>query len=129
MEIGQSAATELSDRLAKDLTALGFNVEKQAGEAPTSSDSLLFEGRFLDVDEGAATPRVIIGFGAGKSYLATRVKVYRIAGGKAYLGCVSYPADQTADQLNAYLTHYFAQQGWIDPEKARAEKVNLMPKR
>ena len=176
MAIGHSTAAELSDRLAKDLTALGFTVEKQAGEAPTSGDALLVEGQFLDVDEGAATRRVIVGFGAGKSSLATRVKVYRIdgnsrqkvldftthadsgklpgtaltmgagalatggvtvageaaaggiAGGKAYLGRVNYLADKTADQVNAYLTHYFAQQGWVDPDKANAEKVNLAPK-
>ena len=34
MEIGHSAATELSNQLAKDLRALGFNVEQQIGEVP-----------------------------------------------------------------------------------------------
>lgn len=170
LKIGHSAAKELSDRLAKDLSQLGFVVEEQIGKVPLTSDVLLVEGQFLNVDEGAATRRVIIGFGAGKSTLETRVSVYRIignsrqkvldftthadsgklpgtaltmgagaaatggativggaasggiAGGKAYLGRVNYLADKTADQVNAYLSRYFAAQGWIDPDKVRAEK-------
>ena len=122
---------------------------------------LLVEGQFINVDEGAATRRVVIGFGVGKSTLDSQVQVYRIAGGsrqklleftthadsgklpgtaltmgagavatggatvagtaaaggisggKAYLGRVNYLADKTADQVNAYLSHYCAEQGWI----------------
>jgi hypothetical protein len=176
MEIGHSAATELSNQLAKDLRALGFNVEEQIGEVPATGDVLLVEGQFLNVDEGAATRRVMVGFGVGKSTLDSQVQVYRIAGGsrqklleftahadsgklpgtaltmgagavvtggataagtaaaggisggKAYLGRVNYLADKTADQVNAYLSHYFAEQGWISADKARAEDVNVAPK-
>ena len=176
MEIGHSAATELSNQLAKDLRALGFNVEQQIGEVPASGDVLLVEGQFINVDEGAATRRVVIGFGVGKSTLDSQVQVYRIAGGsrqklleftthadsgklpgtaltmgagavatggatvagtaaaggisggKAYLGRVNYLADKTADQVNAYLSHYCAEQGWISADKARAEDVNVAPK-
>ncbi len=175
MEIGHAAAKELSDRLAKDLGALGFTVEEQEGEVPVTGDVLLVEGEFRNVDEGAATRRVIVGFGAGKSTLDTQVRVYRIiggsrqkvlelathadsgelpgtaltmgagafatggltvaggaaaggiSGGKAYLGRVNYLADKTADQVNAYLSHYFAEQGWIEADKAHAEKVNIGP--
>ncbi len=175
MEIGHAAAKELSDRLAKDLGALGFTVEEQTGQVPVTGDVLLVEGEFRNVDEGAATRRVIVGFGAGQSTLDTQVRVYRIAGdsrqkvlefathadsgelpgtaltmgaaafatggvsvaggaaaggisgGKAYLGRVNYLADKTADQVNAYLSHYCAQQGWIDADKAPAEKVKLGP--
>jgi hypothetical protein len=176
MDIGHSAATELSDQLAKDLRALGFVVEEQTGEVPVTGDVLLVEGQFLNVDEGAATRRVIIGFGVGKSTLDSQVQVYRIsgasrqkvleftthadsgklpgsalmmgagavatggataagtavsggiAGGKAYLGRVNYLADKTADQVNAYLSHYFAEQGWISADKAQGEDVNIAPK-
>ena len=172
LEIGHAAAKELSDRLAKDLRSLGFPVEEQTGEVPPKGDVLLVEGQFLKIDQGAATRRVIIGFGVGKSTLDTQVRVYRIsgksrqkvleftthadsgklpgtaltmgagavatggtslageaaaggvAGGKAYLGRVNYLADKTADQVKAYLSHYFAEQGWISPEMARAEDVN-----
>lgn len=171
LEIGHSAAKELSDRLAKDLRQLGFVVEEQIGQVPATGDVLLVEGQFLDVDEGAATRRVIVGFGVGKSTLDARVRVYRIighsrqklleftthadsgrlpgtaltmgggavatggatvvggaasggiAGGKAYLGRVNYLADKTADQVNAYLSRYFVKQGWIEPDRAEAERA------
>ena len=176
MEIGHAAAKELSDQLAKNLRALGFEVDEQLGAIPPGGDVLLVEGQFIGVDEGAATRRVIVGFGVGKSTLETRVQVYRIfngarqkvlefttqadsgklpgtaltmgagafatggltvaggaaaggiSGGKAYLGRVNYLADKTADQVNAYLAQYFAKEGWIDADKASAEKVNLAPK-
>lgn len=176
MDIGHTAAKELSDQMAKDLRALGFVVVEQTGEVPQTGDVLLVEGQFISVDEGAAGRRIMIGFGVGKSTLDSQVQVYRItgdtrqkvleftthadsgklpgtalmmaagavatggvsavgeaaaggvAGGKAYMGRVSYLADKTADQANAYLSHYFAEQGWISADKAQAENVNLAPK-
>ena len=137
----------------------------------------LIEGQFINVDEGAAGRRIMIGFGVGKSTLDAQVQVYRvsrsgrqklleftthadsgklpgtalmmgagavatggvtaagaaasggIAGGKAYLGSVGYLSDKTADQVNAYLAHYFAEQGWISPDKAQAQEVNIAPNR
>ncbi|HUA32934.1 MAG TPA: hypothetical protein VMA09_04970 [Candidatus Binataceae bacterium] len=46
-----------------------------------------------------------------------------IAGGKAYLGRFNYLSDKTADQVSAYLSHYFAAQGWISSDKARSVKL------
>src|SRR5579872_741910 len=69
MDIGHSAATELSNQLTKDLQALGFTVQEQTGELPATGDVLLVEGQFVSVDEGAAGRRVMIGFGAGQSTL------------------------------------------------------------
>ena len=171
LEIGHSAAKALSDRLAKDLRALGFQVEEQTGGPPATGDFLLVEGQFINVDEGAAVRRVVVGFGVGKSTMATQVHVYRvsdgtrqevltfetradsgklpgsallmgasaaatggvtlaggaaaggIAGGKAYLGRVNYLSSLTADQVNAYLSHYFAQQDWISADQARKVKI------
>jgi uncharacterized protein DUF4410 len=173
LEIGHAAAKELSDRLASDLRSLGFPVEEQTGEVPMNGDVLLVEGQFLKVDEGAATRRVFIGFGVGKSTLDTQVRVYRTAGGsrqkvleftthadsgklpgtaltmgagavatggatlaggaaaggvagaKAYVGRVNYLADKTADQVNAYLSHYFAGQGWISVGLARDQDLKI----
>jgi len=173
MDIGHSAAKELSNQLAKDLQALGFTVQEQTGELPANTDVLLVEGQFIKVDEGAAGRRVMIGFGAGQSTLDSQVQVYRLsgasrqklleftthadsgklpgtalmmgagavatggataagaaasggmAGGKVYLGRVDYLADKTADQVNAYMSHYFAQQGWISADKAQAQDVNI----
>jgi hypothetical protein len=175
MDIGHSAAKELSDQLTKDLQALGFTVQEQTGELAPGGDVLLVEGQFISVDEGAAGRRVMIGFGVGQSTLDTQVQVYRvsngsrqklleftthadsgklpgtgllmgasavatggvtaagaavsggIAGGKVYLGRVDYLSDKTADQVNAYLSHYFAEQGWISPDKAQAQTVNIAP--
>jgi hypothetical protein len=171
LEIGHAAAKALSDRLAKDLRALGFEVEEQTGGLPASGDFLLVEGQFMKVDEGAAVRRVVVGFGVGKSTMDTQVHVYRIsdgtrqevltfethadsgrlpgsallmgasaaatggvtlaggaaaggiAGGKAYLGRVNYLSDLTADQVNAYLSRYFAQQDWISADQARKVKI------
>ena len=81
LDIGHAAATELSQRLAKDLRDLGFNVRVQAGKLPAYDDVLLVEGQFITVDEGAAGRRIMIGFGVGKSTLDSQVRVYRITGG------------------------------------------------
>jgi hypothetical protein len=48
-----------------------------------------------------------------------------VAGGKIYLGRVDYLADKTADQANAYLSQYFAKQGWISADKAQSQEINL----
>ena len=176
LDIGHSAAQELSDQLKKDLAKMGFNNVVEAGQANVDSDALIIEGQFVSIDEGAATRRIIIGFGVGKSTLDTQVQVYRIAGGsrqkileftthadsgklpgtaltmgagtvatggvttagvaaaggvsggKAYLGRVNYLSDKTADQVNAYLSHYFAQEGWVSADTAQNEAVNIAPK-
>jgi hypothetical protein len=80
MEIGHAAATELSGRLAKNLQDLGFTVDTQTGEVPVTGDALLIEGQFVNVDEGAAGRRVMIGFGVGQSTLDSQVQVYRNLG-------------------------------------------------
>jgi hypothetical protein len=176
MDIAHAAAQELSDQLVKDLKALGFTNVVEEGQASVGSDALVIEGQFINVDEGAATRRIIVGFGVGKSTVDTQVQVYRVSGGsrqkvleftthsdsgklpgtaltmgagavatggataagataasgvsgaKAYLGRVTYLAHKTADQVNAYLSHYFAEQGWISADKAQGQDVNLAPK-
>ena len=81
----------------------------------TTADSGKLPGSALLMGAGAAaTGGVTIAGGAAAS---------GIAGGKAYLGRVNYLSDKTADQVSAYLSHYFAAQGWISPDQARA--VNL----
>jgi len=176
MDIAHSAAQDLAEQLVKDLKNLGFTNVVEEGQANVGSDALIIEGQFIHMDEGAATRRVIIGFGVGKSSLDAEVQVYRVSdgsrqklldfttqsdsgklpgtaltmgagavatggvttagvaaaggmsGGKAYLGRVDYLSDKTADQVNAYLSHYFAQQGWISADKAQGETVNIAPK-
>lgn len=49
-----------------------------------------------------------------------------VAGGKTYNSSAAILADKTADQISAYLAHYFAERGWISPEKAKSEKVNIV---
>ena len=46
IEIGDAAAQELSDQLAKDLQGLGFTVEKQNGEIPATGE-VLFDRRAI----------------------------------------------------------------------------------
>jgi hypothetical protein len=50
-----------------------------------------------------------------------------MGGAKTYTSQVGYLSDKTADQVVAYLSQYFAQQGWISPDQAQKVKLSDAP--
>ncbi|MGC1339580.1 MAG: hypothetical protein WA836_15805, partial [Candidatus Binataceae bacterium] len=48
-------------------------------------------------------------------------------GAKTYTSQVAYLSDKTADQVVAYLSQHFAQQGWISPDQVQKVKLSEAP--
>ncbi len=165
-------AKQVRDRMSEDLVAglleLGMPAQRAYGQPPTLPDTLVLIGEFENVDEGNRLHRMVIGFGAGGSYVDTRMQLmvpsagsYRIltqftthadsghmpgaavtmgagaaaqggvtagmaaanvamGGVKAYRSDIERMAGRSADQAVAYLSEYFAKQGWISPDKVRS---------
>jgi hypothetical protein len=86
-------------------------------EFGTHADSGKMPGAIVLAPAGAAA--------AGGVTVAGAAAEGAVAGGKTYNSSVATLADKTADQISAYLAHYFAERGWISAEKAKAEKVNV----
>jgi hypothetical protein len=89
-------------------------------EFTTHADSGKLPGTALMMGAGAAA--------TGGATVAGGAASAGVAGGKIYLGRVDYLADKTADQVNAYLSQYFAKQGWISTDKAQSQEINLAGK-
>jgi len=153
--------------LVAGILELGLPAQRAYGRQPTSPDTLVLIGEFVNVDEGNRLHRLVIGFGAGGSYVDTRMQLmvpsagsYRVlsqftthadsghmpgaavtmgagaaaqggvtagmaaanvavGGVKAYRSDVERMAGRSADQAVAYLSEYFAKQGWISPDKVQ----------
>jgi hypothetical protein len=168
LEIAQQVRDRMSEDLVAGLLELGIPAQRAYGQPPTLPNTLVLIGEFENVDEGNRLHRLVIGFGAGGSYVDTRMQLmapsygsYRIltqftthadsghmpgaavtmgagaaaqggvtagmaaanvaAGGiKAYRSDIERMAGRSADQAVAYLSEYFAKQGWISPDKVRS---------
>jgi hypothetical protein len=75
-EIGQDAASALADEMVKKINALGLPAQRlQRGMQPPPN-SLIIDGRFVDINEGNRLQRTVIGLGLGQSTMDTEVQVY-----------------------------------------------------
>ena len=85
----------------------------------THADSGRMPGAAVTMGAGAAAQG-----GATAGMAAANVAA---GGAKAYTSQVAYLSDKTADQVVAYLSQYFAQQGWISPDQAQKVKLSDAP--
>jgi hypothetical protein len=73
---------KLGDQVAKDLVAdlrgMGLPAVQAAGQPPPRPDDIVLRGYFVSVDEGSATHRMLVGFGAGAAELRTAVEAYQM---------------------------------------------------
>lgn len=76
---------------------------------------------------GAAVTATAGAVATGGVGLAAGAAEAGAAGAKTYDSSVDRLARKTADQVTAYLSHYFAERGWISAEKAKSEGVNIQP--
>lgn len=85
----------------------------------THADSGKMPGAALTMGAGAAAQG-----GATAGMAAANVG---LGGAKTYTSQVGYLSDKTADQVVAYLSQYFAQQGWISADQAQKVKLSDAP--
>ncbi|MBI3800639.1 MAG: DUF4410 domain-containing protein [Deltaproteobacteria bacterium] len=74
--IGHDAANALADEMVQRINALGLPAQKLQRNMPVPANSLIIDGRFLDINEGNRLQRAVIGFGLGQSTMDTEVQVY-----------------------------------------------------
>ena len=77
-EVGRKVANALSENLVTELSKYEI-LCKRATAPPSPQDNvLLLQGRFMSVDEGNATQRMVIGFGMGRSVVQAHGLVYQL---------------------------------------------------
>ena len=77
--ISRAIADAMSEELVKKIQALGMPAQRAYGTPPTGGHDLLIHGRFLDVDQGNETERMVIGLGLGASEVTTHIDVYEMS--------------------------------------------------
>jgi hypothetical protein len=78
IELGRKLGVQVAKELVADLRAMGLPAVAAAGQPTPRPDDIVFRGYFVSVDEGSATQRVLVGFGAGAAELTTAVEGYQM---------------------------------------------------
>jgi hypothetical protein len=76
--LGRRLGAEVAKELVADLRAMGLPAVAAAGQPAPRPDDIVLRGYFVSVDEGSATQRVLVGFGAGAAELKTAVEAYQM---------------------------------------------------
>ncbi len=77
LELGRRVARSLTENLVKELGKYGILAERASGPPPTKSNVYFVKGRFVSIDEGSMTQRMVIGFGMGRSVVRAEGKIYQ----------------------------------------------------
>jgi hypothetical protein len=75
-QLGRAAAEALAEELVTKLREKGLPAERSAGRVALTPTTLVIAGKFLTLDEGNQTLRVLVGFGAGASEVRTRLQAW-----------------------------------------------------
>jgi len=75
-QIGEVAAAAFAAELVEGIDRLGLAVERARRDTPVPENALLVTAKFVDVDEGNQTKRLVVGFGSGASHINVQVRVY-----------------------------------------------------
>ena len=75
---GRQAGAELAGQLVAEIRAMGLVAEHASADAKPQLNDIVLRGYFLTIDEGSATKRIVIGFGAGASSLQTAVEGFQM---------------------------------------------------
>jgi len=77
-KVARKVVDAFSEKLVASVRKLGM-MARRAAESPPgiSENAILVKGRFVRVDEGSRTKRMVFGFGAGRSELKALVRVYQ----------------------------------------------------
>lgn len=77
--ISRAIADAMSEELVKKIQAMGMPAQRAYGSPPVGGHDLLIHGRFLDVDQGNESERMVIGLGLGASEVTTHIDVYEMS--------------------------------------------------
>src|SRR5262249_42960610 len=76
--LAAAVADALASRLADDIKSRGFTAERAAKAVSPQLNDLVIQGQFVQIDEGSATRRFVIGLGVGATELRTQVQVFQV---------------------------------------------------
>jgi hypothetical protein len=76
--LGRKLGAQVAEKLVADLRAMGLPAVRAAGQPAPRADDIVLRGYFVAVDQGSATQRVLVGFGAGGAELKTAVEAYQM---------------------------------------------------
>ncbi len=76
--LAQAVSDGLAQHLVDALKASGFAAERAAKAAAPQSGDLVVQGQFVQIDQGSATQRFVIGLGVGATELRTQVQVFQV---------------------------------------------------
>jgi hypothetical protein len=76
--LGRKLGAQVAKELVADLRGMGLPAVVAAGQPAPRPDDIVLRGYFVSVDEGSATQRVLVGFGAGSAELKTAVEAYQM---------------------------------------------------
>jgi Domain of unknown function (DUF4410) len=76
--LGRKLGAQVAKELVADLRGMGLPAVRAAGQPAPRANDIVLRGYFVSVDEGSATQRVLVGFGAGGAELKTAVEAYQM---------------------------------------------------
>ncbi len=76
--LGRKLGAQVAKELVADLRGMGLPAVLAAGQPAPRADDIVLRGYFVSVDQGSATQRVLVGFGAGSAELRTAVEAYQM---------------------------------------------------
>jgi hypothetical protein len=76
--LGHKLGAQVAKELVADLRGMGLPAVPAAAQPAPRADDIVLRGYFVSVDEGSATQRVLVGFGAGSAELRTAVEAYQM---------------------------------------------------
>jgi hypothetical protein len=77
-ELSRKVGAEIAKDLVADLQGMGLPAVLAEGQPPPQVDDIVIRGYFVSVDEGSATERVLLGFGAGDAEVHAAVEGYQM---------------------------------------------------
>lgn len=78
LDVARQLGVAIATELVADLKAMGLPAARAADQPPPQVNDIVIRGYFVSVDEGSATKRMTVGFGAGAAELKTALEGYRM---------------------------------------------------
>jgi len=78
IETGRRVGADIATWLVEEIRSLGLPAERATAGATPQINDIVIRGYLLSIEEGSATKRMAIGFGAGASRLSAAVEGYQM---------------------------------------------------
>ena len=75
-ELSRKLGAEVAKELVADLQGMGLPAVAAAGQPAPAVNDIVIRGYFVSINEGSASERVMVGFGAGAAELSTAAEGY-----------------------------------------------------